>query len=243
MTYLRFHFFFNLPLLLIFGFWPHQPLWRAEVLLPGLFLLLVVMLFTSPWDNFAVKQRIWDFPDERLLGRIGFLPVEEYAFFLIQSLQVMGLIGILALGMGPRESLSDVNFTQIGTWFPTVAVLLLWLVVGISLGGRIWKTSRFHYAWHLLYWFLPLILLQWAFAWPILLPRLDWIVTATLAIGTWLSFADWIAVRQGIWFFDEAQITGWKIGRILPWEEIAFFYITSLLVSQSFLILLPETIR
>lgn len=39
--------------------------------------------------------------------------------------------------------------------------------------------------------------------------------------------------------FDEKQITGWKIGGMMPWEEAAFFYITSFLVAQTFLILLP----
>jgi hypothetical protein len=30
---------------------------------------------------------------------------------------------------------------------------------------------------------------------------------------------------------------------VMPWEEAAFFYITSLLVAQTFLILLPAGLR
>jgi lycopene cyclase domain-containing protein len=55
--------------------------------------------------------------------------------------------------------------------------------------------------------------------------------------------ADWIAIGKGIWFFDEEQITGWKIRGVMPWEEAAFFYVTSLLVAQTFLILLPAGLR
>jgi hypothetical protein len=29
----------------------------------------------------------------------------------------------------------------------------------------------------------------------------------------------------------------------MPWEEAAFFYLTSLLVAQSYLVLLPEALR
>ncbi|GAB4240561.1 MAG: lycopene cyclase domain-containing protein [Candidatus Methylacidiphilales bacterium] len=200
------------------------------------------MAFTSPWDNFAVRCRIWDFPKERILGRLGHLPYEEYAFFVIQSVQVMLLVSLLLNGNG-RESLGSVDFSRPGTALPAGLVVLSWLALGVFCGKRVWAQARYHYAWHLLFWFLPLIVLQWAFAWPILLPRWDLVLIPTLLIGSWLSFADWIAVRQGIWFFDPAQITGLKIGHILPWEEIAFFYLTSLLVAQSFLILLPETLR
>jgi lycopene cyclase domain-containing protein len=30
----------------------------------------VVVIFTFPWDNWAVEQGIWDFPDDRLLFRV-----------------------------------------------------------------------------------------------------------------------------------------------------------------------------
>jgi hypothetical protein len=32
-------------------------------------------------------------------------------------------------------------------------------------------------------------------------------------------------------------VTGYKFGGILPWEEVAFFHLTSLLVAQSYLLL------
>jgi hypothetical protein len=34
-----------------------------------------------------------------------------------------------------------------------------------------------------------------------------------------------------------------KLGGVLPWEEIAFFFLTSLLVAQSYLLLLPGDLR
>jgi lycopene cyclase domain-containing protein len=69
------------------------------------------------------------------------------------------------------------------------------------------------------------------------------VLVPTLVIGTYLCLADWVAIKKGIWFFDEEQITGWKIRGMMPWEEAAFFYITSLLVAQTFLILLPANLR
>jgi lycopene cyclase domain-containing protein len=65
----------------------------------------------------------------------------------------------------------------------------------------------------------------------------------TVAFGVYYTLADLAAVRAGTWFFDEKQIIGVKLARILPWEEIAFFFLTSLLVIQSYLLLLPSDLR
>lgn len=50
-------------------------------------LLLVVYLTTAPWDNAAVKHGLWDFPPGKTWGvRLGYLPLEEYLFFGLQTL-------------------------------------------------------------------------------------------------------------------------------------------------------------
>jgi lycopene beta-cyclase len=55
--------------------------WRALALL-----LAIVYAATTPWDNAAVARGIWDFDPERLAGpRLGWLPLEEYAFFGLQA--------------------------------------------------------------------------------------------------------------------------------------------------------------
>lgn len=91
MTYLEFHLIFNLPLL-AFLFWrarrkmtPVHWKWFGAV-------ALVVLAFTFPWDNWAVGKGIWGFEDERVLFRIGHLPVEEIAFFLLEALAVCLLV-------------------------------------------------------------------------------------------------------------------------------------------------------
>ena len=39
------------------------------------------------------------------------------------------------------------------------------------------------------------------------------------------------------------KVTGLRLAKVLPWEEAAFFFLTSLLVAQSYLLLLPENAR
>lgn len=56
--------------------------WRALALL-----LVIVYVTTTPWDNAAVAWGLWDFDPARLIGiRLGWLPIEEYCFFGLQTL-------------------------------------------------------------------------------------------------------------------------------------------------------------
>lgn len=209
----------------------------------------VVFIFTAPWDNYAAKWGIWGFPEKQYSVRIGYLPLEEYLFFFLQSFQAILITWLLLQWQPELDSWSRGTGEQgavgpwtLGTLIACGVLSLLWVVVGV-LGRKIHAESRWHYAWHLLFWFLPIIGFQWIIAWEVILPRWHTVVIPCILLGSWLSFADWIAVRQGIWFFDEKQITGWKWKGVLPWEEIAFFFLTSFLVAQSFLILLPEELR
>lgn len=241
MTYAGFHFRFNLPVLLAACVLGGERFWSLPGLATAVGILVIVMLFTSPWDNYAAKWGIWGFAEGRYWKKWKYLPVEEYAFFIIQSLQAMGLAAWLCGVLGPYA-------TEPHPWtLPTQGVILgaglvVWLVVG-WLGKRIGPASRAHYTWHLLYWFAPVILAQWVIGLPVLVERWAVLALVTLGLSTYLSMADWVAIRHGIWFFDEKQTTGWKIGGVMPWEEAAFFYLTSLLVAQSWLILAPEALR
>lgn len=240
MTYWGFHAVFTLPLLLAGAVWADLRAWGVAQWAVTAAILAVVMVFTSPWDNYAVARGIWGFDQRRIWKRVFWLPVEEYAFFVIQSLQVAFFTeGLL------RRWPTKVSSLEPWPWLLPVggAVLLVtWLIVGF-LGRRIGTESRWHYAWHLLFWFLPVIFGQWLVGAHIFWPRLAFILLPTLIIGTWLTWADYRAVRQGIWFFDEKQITGWKLAGVLPWEEIAFFYVTSLVIAQTWVLLLPEALR
>ena len=237
MTYRGFHVRWTVPVLIAIGlvwFFAEGSLVTVAVLVG---LCMFVIGFTFPWDNWAVEQGIWDFPDDRLLMRVKRLPIEEIAFFVIQTLQV-SLLTVVLCRLLPASPLASVKFSQ-PVLISIGSMLTVWMAVGIS--TRSWRKNHraLRYAWHLGYWFVPVIVIQWMFGAGMLMPRLDVIVIATFVIGTYLSIADVWAVRRGIWFFDHAQTTGHRIATILPWEEVAFFYITSLLVAQSTILLVP----
>ncbi|AKQ69169.1 Geranylgeranyl-diphosphate geranylgeranyl-transferase [Myxococcus hansupus] len=88
MTYARFlGLFVVVPIL--FLVWRYRRTFTARTLAPMGLLLIVVYAATSPWDNLAVKWGLWGFDPERIWGiRLGYLPLEEYLFFGLQTLLV-----------------------------------------------------------------------------------------------------------------------------------------------------------
>lgn len=102
--------------------------------------------------------------------------------------------------------------------------------------------GKFHYLFHLLAWTLPIIAGQWLLAWRVFRRNEVALTMPTLICGTWFTLADYFAVKSGLWFFDEEQILGVYLGP-LPLEEVLFFYVVSLIVAQSFVMLLPQRYR
>ena len=101
---------------------------------------------------------------------------------------------------------------------------------------------RWHYFLHLVGWAGPLIALQWAVGWRVFRRSLGAVFGPAFIATVFFGVTDSLAVRDRLWFFDERQILGWRIG-ILPVEEVLFFLLTSLLVTQSFVLLLPRNYR
>ncbi|MFN3179873.1 MAG: lycopene cyclase domain-containing protein, partial [Thermus sp.] len=89
MTYLQFHLTFLLPPLLILLLLarPRPPRLWAYLLMP-----LIALVYTTPWDNYLVWKGVWGYPEGRVLLRIGYVPLEEYLFFLLQPLLTGALL-------------------------------------------------------------------------------------------------------------------------------------------------------
>lgn len=96
-----------------------------------------------------------------------------------------------------------------------------------------------HYFLHLTLWAVPLIAGQWFFGARRFRRNLRAIVLPAVAGAVFFSVCDSVAVRAGIWFFDPKQNLGIFLGP-LPLEEVLFFFLTSWLVAQSLILLLPD---
>lgn len=96
MTYWLYHILFTLPLLAALLWVMRTTLTTAHAICMGI-TAVIAFAFTTPWDNYAVFLGIWSFGDAVSLGYplhhlsdhtswLGHIPVEEYAFFVIETL-------------------------------------------------------------------------------------------------------------------------------------------------------------
>ena len=107
MTYGLFLVVFLVPPIVALSVWLRLRLRRFHFVAAGLVCLLA-FVYTTPWDNYAAYKRLWTFAPSFVLGRPfwwGWLPLEEYLFYLAQAvfvcLVVVALRRIPALAPQP----------------------------------------------------------------------------------------------------------------------------------------------
>jgi lycopene cyclase domain-containing protein len=111
MTYWGYHLVFTLPVLGLLWYW-HRHRWRPGTVASWIAVLAIVMVFTTPWDNYAAALGIWGFgegvslfyPFADLAEQtrwLGHIPIEEYSFFVLEATMVC-LVTFFFLPKRPR---------------------------------------------------------------------------------------------------------------------------------------------
>ena len=171
---------------------------------------------------------MWTYPPDRVLARVGYVPVEEYAFFVLQTvmtglwtrlLQAFRPIVPPPAGAGARVA---------GTLF-----FLACTAGGVAafLAGGHWT-----YLGLIVAWAAPVLALMWGVGGQLLWARRRLLAWAVLPPTVYLWVADGYAISQGIWDITDATRTGVELAG-LPVEEALFFFVTNLLVAQGLILL------
>lgn len=242
MTYFAFlGWFIGIPLLLLFGinWWDRRRGIRLPDSLRGwpvsyviMAHIVVAVLYTTPWDNYLVATRVWWYDPALVTGLVlGWVPIEEYTFFVLQTLLVGLWLLVLARRITDRtdsavpaqQRVAQVKRIRTRSAF---AVGLLWIGSVILLFSG-WKPGT--YLGLELIWALPPIIFQLAFGADILWSYRRTVFWAIAVPAIYLSATDTIAIGSGTWTIDPAQSTGILIGT-LPVEEFIFFLLTTVLV-------------
>ncbi|MCB0044006.1 MAG: lycopene cyclase domain-containing protein [Caldilineaceae bacterium] len=198
---------------------------------PGFVILahvIVAVLYTTPWDNYLVATRVWWYDPALVNGLvIGWVPIEEYTFFVLQTI----MTGLIWLFLAKRL-VADTDVMRPVDQRPglrygiTGLLLVIWpAAVGILAAG--WRPGT--YLGLELAWALPPIMLQTAFGADIIWRYRRLVFWSLVPVTIYLCLGDAVAIGAGTWSIDPAQSTGILIGN-LPLEEIVFFFITNILV-------------
>lgn len=205
-------------------------------------LCIVALIYTTPWDNYLVATSVWWYDIELVNGLvIGYVPIEEYTFFLVQPVMTSLLFLFLARYLpAPKVKVHNASAIRFRS---TAVVGIMWFISTIVL-VLTFISDAFAPATYLtleLSWALIPIIIQLAFGADVLLR--NWrVVLLTITISTlYLSWADSIAITSGTWTIDpEQSFHDILLGGILPIEEFIFFLLTNILVTLGITLVISE---
>jgi lycopene beta-cyclase len=239
MTYLSFHLVFILPPLLLLAVparraahcFGSRGAWTLPVM------ALIALIWTTPWDNYLVYRGVWWYGVDRVVGTIGYVPVEEYLFFVLQPLLagawtyvVLARAGLPpAVRSRPRPgSVPGADARGLG-----VALYLL-----AAAAGALALTFRAGlYLGLILVWSAPVLAAQWFFIAHAVARAPATFALCVVPPTLYLWVADRFAIGAGIWSIAPQYTIGF-VPFGLPFEEAVFFLVTNLLVVQGVLLFL-----
>jgi len=243
MTYFAFLFLFIVPPIAALV-WLARPTMRQWACIGVL--ALITYVWTTPWDNYLVASGVWAYRPEHVSGIVlGFVPVEEYLFFGLQA--VLGSLWTLTLQRLARSEIGRPGLGLaaaawlIGPLVATVSGVAGLAAVGDVVAAHAWSPLPFgqlNYLVLILVWAVPVIAGQWVIGRRVLARPL-WVWAAGWIVPTlYLSASDAVAIAAGVWHILPAQSLNLMlpVGGGLPIEEGLFFLVTSMLVTQGFLL-------
>lgn len=215
----------------IHGFRNGRAVWAAI----GVHILLAV-IYTTPWDNYLVATGVWYYNPELVTGLVlGYVPIEEYTFFVVETI----LSGLWWWFLARRISPPQIAFrpNRVPVYVSICLLLPTWLVFTylFFFGDVQWT-----YLSIILFWALPPIMIQLLFGADILWHYGRLVFWSLFVPGLYLSLTDIVALKDTTWSISPAQTTGVLLFGILPLEEVLFFFITNVLLTFGMTLLLAH---
>lgn len=208
---------------------------RAVWVAIGIHVLLAVM-YTTPWDNYLVATGVWYYNPNLVTGIVfGYVPIEEYTFFVVETVLAGLWWWFLARRLSPPsiEFKSNKKLVQ----FSSIALVVVWIIFTYLFFS---DNDPMTYLSIILFWALPAIFPQLLFGADILWHYRKLAFWAIMVPGTYLSLIDIAALSDTTWSISPSQTTGILFFGILPLEEVVFFFITNILITFGMTLLLAN---
>ncbi len=198
--------------------------------------IAVAVIYTTPWDNYLVATGVWYYNPELVTGIVlGYVPIEEYTFFVLETLFVGLWWWMLARRLSPPAE----------PFRPSKKIR----AVSFAILFAAWAASAYFffadypsltYLSIIFFWALPAIFPQFLFGADILWRHRKLAAWTILPMGAYLSAMDSLAILSSTWTIAPSQSTGVMIGGALPVEEAVFFFITATLITFGVTLVLAE---
>ena len=198
--------------------------------------VVAAVVYTTPWDNYLVVTGVWHYNPDLVTGIVlGYVPIEEYTFFVLETI----LSGLWWWFLARRFSPPSAEFKpgKLPVYVLTCVLVILWLLFTYLF---FFGTAHWTYLSIILFWALPPIIIQILFGADILWHYRELVFWALFIPGMYLSLIDVLALKDTTWSISPTQITGILFFQILPLEEVVFFFITNVLITFGMTLLLAN---
>lgn len=189
---------------------------------------ITAVSYTTIWDNYLVARGIWGYDKNLVNGmRIGWVPIEEYSFFVLQTLLTGSWMQFIARKLEPESATTPMNPTY-ARYAPVLGLGAIWILAARSL---IKPETRDNYLGLILAWALPPIMFQIGFGGDILWRNRKLLAASILPSTAYLGFSDSLAIEAGTWHINPDKTIKVDVIPNLPFEELLFFFLTNVLLS------------
>jgi lycopene cyclase domain-containing protein len=188
--------------------------------------ILLAVVYTTPWDNYLVATGVWYYNPDLVTGIVfGYVPIEEYTFFILETILSGLWWWFLARRLMPPTQEFKPN--KILVYVSTCVLVILWIIFTVLFFS---DNQPITYLSITLFWALPAIFPQLLYGADILWHHRKLVLLGILVPGTYLSLMDIFALTDTTWSIAKDQTTGILFFGILPLEEVVFFFITNILI-------------
>jgi lycopene cyclase domain-containing protein len=198
--------------------------------LPGWLLIvahvIAAVIWTTPWDNYLVATGVWYYDPNLVTGvTLGWVPIEEYTFFVVQTLLTGLWVLWLARNMKPapaplprRPKLNIAAAIVVG-----ILVIAAWILFFSN-----WAPGT--YLGLAVGWLLIPVIPQMLMGADALWHNRRLVLLGLLPPWLYLSAMDSLAITAGTWTIDPNQSLPILLFGVLPIEEFIFFGLTNMLI-------------
>lgn len=143
LTYMEVHLYYTLPLLAALLL-IHRPFSSALTNFKLVFLCVVAFTTASIWDNYIVYHNAWSYCPTCVTAVIGYVPLEEYMFFIIMTIMTVHFTSLIMrwklpiLSINPGTSSFICNASR---YIPVVGLTAIGVISWVSSSAVVDSTT------------------------------------------------------------------------------------------------------
>jgi lycopene beta-cyclase len=163
--------------------------------------VILAVTYTTPWDNYLVATGVWFYNPDLVTGIVfGYVPIEEYTFFVLETI----LSGLWWWSLARRISLPQKDFTSNKklVYLSTGLLFFIWIFFTFIFFS---DHQPLTYLSIIFFWALPAILPQFLYGADILWHHRKLVFWSIFVPGTYLSLMDIIALTDTTWSISKDQ--------------------------------------